>query len=127
MTFSCGDEVIDDVKGHVRRTSNSPFLRRRLALVGLALAAVLRPSSAHAFRTAADQPDFAGTPRVRWAQNLVNYEINDERPPGLTAVEIETVAARALSTWSTPWCSALSFGFSATTSGAAMPGDGVNT
>ena len=100
--------------------------RRLVAVTGVLVAmAVARP--ARAYRTAADQPQFAGTERVRWPEGAISFEIHQQLPPGLTREEVDAVAARALGTWTSQPCGRLIFGFSQHSSVPAASGDGINT
>ena len=100
--------------------------RRLVAVTGVLVAmAVARP--ARAYRTAADQPQFAGTERVRWPEGAISFQIHQQLPPGLTREEVDTIAARALGTWTSQPCGRLVFGFSQHSSVPAAFGDGVNT
>jgi len=93
------------------------------AVAGILL---LAPGTANAFRTAADQPQFAGTSRVRFKEDAISYVLNLPMP-NMTQDEVAQIAARALHKWSEPSCSRLVFGFSEQSSSMAVPGDGINT
>jgi hypothetical protein len=100
----------------------------RALLAGAAVGTVLLAGHpAHAFRTAADQPQFAGTAKVRWAEDTISYELNDALPAGLTPDEVDMVAARALKSGTKPDCSRVAFGLAQHSAAVAAPGDGVNS
>src|SRR5712691_2800478 len=98
---------------------------KRLLILSGALALVA--GRAHAFRTASDQPQFAGTTRVRWANSAISYGVSTDIPPGLTQEDVEAVAVRATGRWSATTCSDVVFGSVGRRSEPAAAGDGVNT
>jgi hypothetical protein len=103
-------------------------LWRRAALVsGVALAVAGLALPAHAYRTAADLPDFDGTPKVRWPSDTVEYVLNAEVPGGMSIDSVASTVQQALSAWTEPNCSVLKFRSAGTTSAKARPGDGLNT
>jgi hypothetical protein len=113
-----------------------PGLRshRRLGYAGKALLAGLLlvsglglPRSALAFRTAADLPDFAGTAKVRWATDTVEYVLNVETPAAVLYDDFAQTVYEALDAWTTPACSVLRFRSAGATSARAVRGDGLNT
>jgi len=87
----------------------------------------LLAAPALAFRTAADDPDFEGTKKVRWAEDLISYRLHSTLPPGISAGELERTVQSALDRWSESANSRVVFRFSQATDEDAAAGDGINT
>lgn len=100
-------------------------MRRVRFFVALALALFAVP--AHAFRTAADLPDFVGQEHVRWAQPALRFDISGWLPPGLSGSAVAEAVRRGFSTWTAPQCTSLAFGDTGFRDSAAVPGDGIIT
>ncbi len=98
-------------------------------LLGVALGAALVTwaERASAYRTAASDPKFAGTERVRWATDEIRFRLHTDLPPELDLCALELAVVDSLAKWSRPTCSRLEFVYEANTSTAAAAGDGVNT
>lgn len=84
-------------------------------------------SSAHAYRTAADLPDFPPRAVVRWKDDTIQLELYRGGAPGFSFEATQATVERALRTWSSPACSAVVFAPTETSSVHAAPGDGHNT
>lgn len=92
-----------------------------LALLGAA-------SPAHAYRTAADHPDYSDTKLIRWATNEVHFNIDSSWfPSGLDRSAMELAARAAFAAWSRPDCAAVEFLFDGFTESGTVSGDGVVT
>jgi uncharacterized protein (TIGR03382 family) len=90
-----------------------------------ALCAVLASGTAHAFRTAADLPELAGSDRVAWNRMPVQWSL-DSDVRGLSYAAVESAISRGLSDISAPACTAVEFRTLGASS-APAPGDGRNT
>lgn len=102
------------------------LLSARLAF-GIALVVELGlPRAAHAYRTAADLPEFADSSIVRWNELPIELELVNA-PDGLAVTDVLAAVVDAAAAWETPACSNLSFGVTTATSQVARPGDGHNT
>jgi hypothetical protein len=96
---------------------------------GLGLAflafAVLTPTSAFAFRTAADNLGLAPGTRVVWESTPIEWTLSTE-VPGLLYPAVETAMTQAIQSWSEPSCTSIRARFGGA-SGAPTPNDGRNT
>jgi MYXO-CTERM domain-containing protein len=101
--------------------------RRAARLFAFGVAALTLALPAQAYRTAGELPEFAGTEKVRWASDSVEYVLNTEMPGGMTLDEAAATVHRALSSWMDPTCSVLSFRSAGATDTRAQRGDGLNT
>ena len=74
--------------------------RRRARTIAYAVlgGALLVCGHAGAYRTGSDLTELAATPKVRWENAAIDYEINDQGAPGLSfsAVQGATSEARAV-------------------------------
>ncbi len=100
--------------------------RRRLA-AGTFAALTFCVTPAFAYRTAADTPEFASTPKVRWATDIISYSFYDQVPSSLSLSDVQALAVDALQAWTKPACSRVVFAFPTTTALPAGPNDGRNT
>jgi len=97
-------------------------------LGAISLVALLgNTSPAAAYRTATDLPDFAGTSKVRWASDTVEYVLNEHMPSSMSLDEFGSTVRQALEAWTEPGCSTLRFRSAGATSAPAARGDGLNT
>jgi uncharacterized protein (TIGR03382 family) len=97
-----------------------------LALAALALC-LLTPTTALAFRTAADLPEFPDDAVVRWETSSPIVHLHGAVPAGMSIVEVETVLDRALTRWAEPPCSGVRPMLAGIASDPPTPGDGRNT
>jgi hypothetical protein len=98
-----------------------------LGSIAAALGILCFVESAHAFRTAADVPEQAGTARVIWPGQRITYEISLD-PPGPVPVQVlQEALASATATWQRVACADVAFESLGTTLSPAAPGDGRNT
>jgi hypothetical protein len=103
----------------------------RMRLTGVAGATCLVlfavAPAAHAYRTATDLEAFSGTERVRWSASQIRIVRGLGAASGITDAQARAAFGRALSAWSEPSCSGLSFVDEGVAPGPAAPGDGINT
>ena len=92
----------------------------------LLLAVLATAKAALAYRTASDAPEFAGSGKVRWADDTIEYHLHARVPDGIAAYEVDRMLADAFSRWSEPACSAVRFASGGATLAPALPGDGEN-
>lgn len=103
------------------------FLRSRLhaALLATALGWC---ATAHAYRTAGDLEDFAGTERVAWPSGVTSFVLVDGIPGAIGGTEVNAeLARRALSAWEDVSCTSVIASLKGTSSFPASYGDGVNS
>lgn len=91
-----------------------------MALSGLAV-------PAHAYRTAGATARFAGSAKVRWADQRVPYQIATDVPDGLTPDDLRETAEQAFRRWTTVVDGGIECEFETTTDQDAAPDDGINT
>jgi hypothetical protein len=91
------------------------------------LAAILVAGSSHAFRTAGQLPEMAGTERVRWRSDVISYEISSSSVSPIPQDEFVTTVVVAFATWEHTSCTDLRFDHAGSTFAGAAPGDGRNT
>lgn len=102
--------------------------RRLWGALGLASAAAISwVTSAAAYRTAGDLPEFEGTETVRWADGTVRYWIHDDLPSGVIFDDVVEGLHDAFTSWSEPICSQASFIQSGLSQTQAAFDDGINT
>src|SRR5688572_31708980 len=75
----------------------------------LALATLSYAGPTAAYRTAAELPDFAGTPQVRWTTDFMEYTLNRDLPAGVSYERFASDVESALGTWMKPGCSIFTF------------------
>jgi hypothetical protein len=102
---------------------------RRLLAAGVAFICLTGFSStAAAYRTAGELPDFEGTEKVAWASSDVGFVLNEDIPSGLGGIEISSGVVRsAIETWNAPTCTSVWSNLKGISPEAAAPGDGQNT
>lgn len=59
-------------------------------------------SDAHAYRTAGDLEEFAGTERVRWEQPLIRYSVHGESPFGIVIDDALRLMEDSFRVWTEP-------------------------
>src|SRR5688572_24458250 len=91
----------------------------QLALVALMLLGEV--STASAYRTAADLPDFAGTERVRWEGDEIPFALDIAGAPGVPLADVERVVIDALSAWNEVESSSVRFTYLGVTSSPPSP------
>lgn len=64
---------------------------------------------AHAFRTASDLPELAGSGVVRWDRDLVEYRVDLEGLRGVSFTAVERAVREGLGVWEEAGCSSLRF------------------
>jgi hypothetical protein len=102
-------------------------MRPRIRVMVLAAALVANAPTVLAYRTASDSPEFAGAGRVRWADDRIPYRLHQAVPRNLYLDAVEREVQHALTRWSEPSCSGVSFSYQGVTYVRAAPGDGENT
>ncbi|MBX3247863.1 MAG: hypothetical protein KF901_11845 [Myxococcales bacterium] len=106
--------------------SPSRSTARALAAIAL-LASGTASGTAHAYRTAADLPEFDDAATVAWPMREIPYRVHVALPAGLERnAVLETIAAAA-STWNAVDCTNVRLVFAGLTDDAPVPGDDVNT
>ena len=99
---------------------------RRLACAVIA-GLLLISGQARAYRTGADLPQLASTPKVRWESATIEYELNDIGAPGVSFADVQTAAWDAARSWASISCGGPDFRYRGATSDHAIPADGRNT
>lgn len=89
-------------------------------VVGLCCA--LLPQTAAAYRTAADQPEFAGTERVRWLSDEIPYFVHISDFPGYDYALVDNRVRAGAERWAAPLCT----GHSVVPTGAQSSGDNTD-
>jgi len=84
-------------------------------------------SESHAFRSAADVPDFATSNAVAFANPSVNVELFEQIPSDLAPAAVDLAIRQAAETWTAAGCTGLQLSYAGRTSIAAAAGDGRNT
>src|SRR5687768_5602427 len=99
------------------------------ALFGGATLAIglLLSSSASAYRTGADLSELAGTARVRWHKDSVEFVVNRNIPSDVDLDTLLGSVRQGFDVWSQPACGLLSLRGAGTTLVDGSPGDNVNT
>lgn len=109
---------------------NSPNKRRRMRSVSRALVAilpiVLTSLPAFGFRTAADEPSFAGTPKVKWEVGQIPINFSGRPPTGISNAEVERATEGAFARWSDANAE-IAIELHGWAKESAVAGDGVNT
>jgi hypothetical protein len=95
--------------------------------IGCGLAMSLFTCSAFGYRTAADDPAFTGTAKVRWDGREVGYRLHSSIPAALRLEDVSAAAEAAAGRWAEASNNHIRFKLERTTDEAAAPDDGVNT
>ena len=83
-----------------------PGTRTSSTRLTLALALLLASAPvAHAYRTAADLPDFGETERVTWRDPLIPMVVHGAAPDGLSELALQQAFTGARTTWNAVGCS----------------------
>ncbi|HJL31322.1 MAG TPA: hypothetical protein RMI62_19725, partial [Polyangiaceae bacterium LLY-WYZ-15_(1-7)] len=94
----------------------------------LALALLLASAPvAHAYRTAADLPDFGETERVTWRDPLIPMVVHGAAPDGLSELALQQAFTGARTTWNAVGCSSAALLDAGRTPDPAAGADDVNT
>jgi len=93
----------------------------------MALGCLLTCEQAFACRTGADQPELAGTARVRWANSTIAYEVHEKGAPSIPFSAVQAAVANAARSWASVSCGGPDFNYRGLTSNHAVPYDGRNT
>lgn len=97
------------------------------AALVVALAVLARPTTARAFRTLAERPDFAGTAHVVWTPAEITFSIERDGAPGVSLASLIEISEASFRTWTELECVDLAISYDASASGPAAPDDGRNT
>jgi hypothetical protein len=103
--------------------------RARWRVPVLALVMTLAGSlTAHAYRTAGDLEDFAGTERVGWPAGVTSFTLVDDVPGAVGGSDVNAeLVRRALRAWGEVGCSSAVASLEGSTSSPAEYGDGINS
>jgi hypothetical protein len=101
--------------------------RKFLAKSAALAIAVAYAAPAAAFRTAGELPDFAGTERVRWQAELIEFLMHSDVPQDLWPGDVTFAVENAAGTWRETQCAVPGVTAAKSTTLPAAPGDGVNT
>lgn len=87
----------------------------------------LVPLHAHAYRTAADSPDFAGADRVAWRSYDLRFELASVADATVTDPELRSSVESAMEMWNAAACSQLHMSLAPGIGAPATADDGRNT
>src|SRR6185369_6860027 len=102
-------------------------LGARIVALAAVLLVMFASSESHAFRSAADVPDFATSNAVAFANPSVNVELFEQIPSDLAPAAVDLAIRQAAETWTAAGCTGLQLSYAGRTSIAAAAGDGRNT
>jgi hypothetical protein len=108
------------------RTCPSSWAARTL-FCALVASAQLTSGRAFAYRTAGDLTELASTPKVRWEDSVIEYEINEKGAPGVAISDVQSAIADAARSWASVACGGPDFRYRGLTSNHAVPSDRRNT
>ena len=116
-----------DAKSGWSQAANKSRSGTRIVAFAVIGGSLLVCGPALAYRTGSDLAELASTPKVRWENAAIEYEINEQSAPGVPPSQVQSAVSDAASSWASIACGGPDFRYRGVTSNHATPSDGRNT